>query len=111
MAPFEVAATAGRPTLRLYPRRGCEKAIILHGPVVDVPSFTCSRKDLATVPPGSGTSLNLRIAPSGSPDARSCCPSSMGFIHFGSSGGGEGACADSEARALALLPTPLGRGA
>ena len=52
-------------------------------------------------PPASAASLNLRSAPSASPAVRSCCPSSMGVIHFGCSGGAGAACAESDAAALA----------
>src|SRR5262249_21352669 len=78
----------------------CEKAVILHGPVVAAPIFTWSRNDLATAPaPASEASLNLRSAPSESPDARACCPSSIVAIHLGISGGGDTGAADSDAAA------------
>ena len=56
--------------------------------------------DLATAPaPASDASLNLRSAPSESPAARSCCPSSMVLIHLGSSGGGGTTTAESDVEA------------
>ena len=81
--------------------------------MVDVPSFTWSVNDFAsTLPPASDASLNLRRAPSASPEASRACPSSMVPIHLGISGGAGAAAAESEgAGALGVGTTTLAEAA
>ncbi len=87
-----------------YPSRGCENAVILHGPVVAVAELDLvderlrqhGRRRRRTA------SLNLRSAPSASPDASSCLALLDGRSStWASRAGGGGAAAESDAEGRA----------